>query len=146
MKANSVALSKIIFVFIITIIIFLIKTVTQDMRSNNGQKSLNISRAENQRFKKLRHLRNTSKDMHQNSSFKKELSYPSNEHVKHLTKQSISTHLKISTYKSATILISMVILFLLTHFYRVTLKIYEISTPKHNMKDFTFCISKDRLV
>ena len=59
-------------------------------------------------------------------------------------KGSKSARLKMTTYKSATILISIVILFLLTHFYRVTLKIYEISTPKNNMKDFTFCLSKNR--
>ena len=131
-------------IIIITILIHFIQIVTHDMRSNNAEKGLNDSSAENQRIKLNRHLSNASDDSHINSSCNKASSNPSNKHLRHQLQRTISTPLKVSTYKSATILISMVVLFLLTHFYRVTLKIYEISTPKHNMKDFAFCVSKDR--
>ena len=128
----------------IKIIIFLIKIVRQGMRSSNSNKCLSISRAEGQSLDIEGHLSNTSDDTHINSSSNKDSSNPPNKPLRHQPQRTISTQLKVSTYKSATILISMVVLFLLTHFYRVTLKIYEISTPKHNMKDFAFCVSKDR--
>ena len=126
------------------IIIFLIKIVRQDVRSRNSNKCLSISRAGDQSLEIIGHLSNTPDDTHINSSRNKDSSNPSNKTLRHQPQRTISTELKVSTYKSATILISMVVLFLLTHFYRVTLKIYEISTPKHNMKDFAFCNSKDR--
>ena len=144
MKTSSGYLLEYIFDFMIKIIIFLIKIVRQGMRSSNSNKCLSISRAEGQSLDIKGHLSNTSDDTHINSSSNKDSSNPPNKPLRHQTQRSISTQLKVSTYKSATILISMVVLFLLTHFYRVTLKIYEISTPKHNMKDFTFCISQDR--
>ena len=114
------------------------------MRSSNSNKCLSISRVEGQSLDIKGHHSNTSDDTHINSSSNKDSSNPPNKPLRHQPQRTISTQLKVSTYKSATILISMVILFLLTHFYRVTLKIYEISTPKHNMKDFAFCVSKDR--
>ena len=115
-----------------------------NQKSSNAKKCWSTSRGESQSLEILQHLGNASDDTHINSSCNKDSSNPPNKPLRHQTQRSISTQLKVSTYKSATILISMVVLFLLTHFYRVTLKIYEISTPKHNMKDFTFCISQDR--
>ena len=126
-----------------------IKVVRQDSRSHNITNKLSTVREEYQTLECFGKINDRSEDMDPNSSYHNvNQSFPSTKssHLHRRPQRSTSTHLKISTYKSATILISMVILFLLTHFYRVTLKIYEITTPKNNMKDFTFCMSKDRWV
>ena len=126
-----------------------IQAIIEETRPCVEANELSIARKDNQNIEIFRQLSNKSekfnhKSSHQrakkssSSSFTPTLN--SNQHYS----RSNSARLKITTYKSATILISMVVLFLLTHFYRVTLKIYEISTPKNNMKDFTFCLSKNR--
>ena len=56
-----------------------------------------------------------------------------------------SNKYEMRTHKSATVLISVVILFLLTHFYRIALKIFEVSTPNTNtMETFMMCFAKSR--
>lgn len=56
-----------------------------------------------------------------------------------------TNRLEIRTYKSATVLISVVILFLFTHIYRIALKIFEVSTPNTNtMETFMACFAKNR--
>ena len=126
---------------------YFIKVARQDSRSHNIKKKLSTVREEYQTLECFGESNIRSEDMDPNSSFNNvNQSFPSvkSTHLHRRLQRSTSTRLKVSTYKSATILISMVLLFLLTHFYRVTLKIYEITTPKNNMKDFTFCFSKDR--
>lgn len=110
---------------------------------------LSIARRDNQNIEIFRQLSNKSEKFNHKSSNQRAKKSSSSSFTPTLNSnrsysRSNSARLKITTYKSATILISMVVLFLLTHFYRVTLKIYEISTPKNNMKDFTFCLSKNR--
>ena len=127
-------------------IIYFIKVERQDTGPRKVKKKyIGSSRAEHIGFEVSKKFNDRSEDMQINSP-NKVSSYSSNKrsNSNQLPRKPISSHLRMSTYKSATILISIVILFLLTHFYRVTLKIYEISTPKNNMKDFTFCLSKNR--
>ena len=126
---------------------YFVKVARQDSKTNNIMIKLSTVREEYQTLECVRELNNKSENMDLNSPhYNVNQSFPSikSSHLHRRPQRSLSSHLKVSTYKSATILISMVILFLLTHFYRVTLKIYEITTPKNNMKDFTFCLSKDR--
>ena len=110
---------------------------------------LSIARRDNQNIEIFRQLSNKSEKFNHKSSNQRAKKSSSSSFTPTLNSnrsysRSNSARLKITTYKSATILISIVVLFLLTHFYWVTLKIYEISTPKSNMKDFTFCLSKNR--
>ena len=126
--------------------IYFIKVERQETGPRNVKKTyIGSSRAEHIVFEVSKKFNDRSEDMHINSP-NKVSSYSSNKrsNSKQQPRKPISSHLRMSTYKSATILIFIVVLFLLTHFYRVTLKIYEISTPKNNMKDFTFCLSKNR--
>ena len=126
--------------------IYFIKVEKQEsMPRKVTKKYITSSRADHISFEVSNQFNDISEDMRINSP-NKVSSYSSNKrsNSKQQPRKPISSHLRMSTYKSATILISIVILFLLTHFYRVTLKIYEISTPKNNMKDFTFCLSKNR--
>ena len=128
---------------------YFMKVARQDSKTQNIANKLSTVREEYQTLEHSRVFHNRLKNVDLNSSCSNiKQSFPSikSSHVHRRPHRSLSSHLKISTYKSATILISMVILFLLTHFYRVTLKIYEITTPKNNMKDFKYCISKDRWV
>ena len=126
---------------------YFVKVARQDSKTNNIMIKLSTVREEYQTLECVKELNNKSENMDLNSPhYNVNQSFPSikSSHLHRRPMRSLSSHLKVSTYKSATILISMVILFLLTHFYRVTLKIYEITTPKNNMKDFNFCLSQDR--
>ena len=61
------------------------------------------------------------------------------------TTKNVSNRLEMRTHKSATVLISVVILFLLTHCYRIALKVFEVSTPNTNtMETFMMCFAKNR--
>ena len=57
-----------------------------------------------------------------------------------------SNRLEIRTYKSAIVLISIVIFFSLTQSFRLALKLFEVfSTPKTNtMKTFMVCLARNR--
>ena len=51
------------------------------------------------------------------------------------------------TEKSSLILVSIVVLFITTHSYRIALKMYEVLMPQRNTKEnFLRCISVGRLV
>ena len=53
--------------------------------------------------------------------------------------------LKMRVDKSAKVLVSIVILFIVTHSYRLALKIYEVSAPNTNtMESFTICFALKR--
>ena len=63
--------------------------------------------------------------------------------------QSVSKHspsrFKVRTERSAKILGSIVVLFILTHCYRMALKIYELSSPNaHTIEGFQTCYSLKR--
>ena len=59
------------------------------------------------------------------------------------TKQ--STKLKVRTHKSAIVLALIVILFIITHSYRMALKIYEVALPELNtIERFKLCFSLKR--
>ena len=121
----------------------------EEIRPRVPTKELPSARKDNQNIEIFRQLSNKSeefnhKSSHQRAKKSSSSSLPPTSNSNRHYSRSNSARLKITTHKSATILISMVVLFLLTHFYRVTLKIYEISTPKNNMKDFTFCLSQNR--
>ena len=125
------------------------QAIIEETRPCVGAIELSIARRDNQNIEIFRQLSNKSEKFNHKSSNQRAKKSSSSSFTPTLNSnrsysRSNSARLKITTYKSATILISMVVLFLLTHFYRVTLKIYEISTPKNNMKDFTFCLSKNR--
>ena len=56
-----------------------------------------------------------------------------------------SSRLKVRTERSAMILGSIVVLFILTHCYRMALKIYELSSPNaHTIEKFKDCYSIKR--
>ena len=56
-----------------------------------------------------------------------------------------STRLKVRKDRSAAVLVSIVILFLITHCYRLALKIYEVALPNtHTMEEFETCFSLKR--
>ena len=56
-----------------------------------------------------------------------------------------SARLKMRVDKSLKILVSIVILFLVTHGYRLALKIYEVSSPSTNtMETFKICFALNR--
>lgn len=58
-----------------------------------------------------------------------------------------STKLKIRTDKTAKVLVSIVILFMVTHCYRIALKIYESSFPStSNIDSFKICFNLKRYV
>ena len=53
--------------------------------------------------------------------------------------------LKMRVDKSAKVLVSIVILFIVTHSYRLALKIYEVSSPNTStMESFTICFALKR--
>ena len=59
----------------------------------------------------------------------------------------MSTKLKVRADKSAKVLVSIVILFLMTHCYRLILKAYESSFPNTNTIDsFKICFNLQRYV
>ena len=66
----------------------------------------------------------------------------------HLKPQSRTRHptkLKVRTDKSALILVTIVVLFIITHCYRLALKIYEVASPSaHTMESFEICYSLGR--
>ena len=54
---------------------------------------------------------------------------------------------KSPTEKSSLILVSIVLLFIITHSYRIALKMYEVLMPQKNtMENFRRCMSVGRLV
>ena len=56
-----------------------------------------------------------------------------------------STKLKVRTDRSAMVLVSIVILFLLTHSYRIALKVYEVASPNaHTIEKFKICFALKR--
>ena len=56
-----------------------------------------------------------------------------------------STKLKVRTEKSAVVFTLVVILFLLTHSYRIALKIYEVALPNSfSVERFKLCFSLQR--
>ena len=64
---------------------------------------------------------------------------PSKEHILGPVK------LKMRVDKSAKVLVSIVILFIVTHSYRLALKMYEVSSPNTNtMESFTICFALKR--
>ena len=57
-----------------------------------------------------------------------------------------STKLKVRTDKSAVVFTLVVILFLLTHSYRIALKMYEVALPNSfSVERFKLCFSLQRL-
>ena len=64
---------------------------------------------------------------------------PSKEHILEPVK------LKMRVDKSAKVLVSIVILLIVTHSYRLALKMYEVSSPNTNtMESFTICFALKR--
>ena len=60
-----------------------------------------------------------------------------------LTKK--SAKLKVRTDRSAVVLVSIVILFLITHCYRLALKVYEVASPNaQTMETFKICFALKR--
>ena len=56
-----------------------------------------------------------------------------------------STKLKVRTDRSAMVLVSIVILFVLTHSYRIALKVYEVASPNaHTIEKFKICFALKR--
>ena len=56
-----------------------------------------------------------------------------------------SSKLKVRTDRSAMVLVSIVILFLLTHSYRIALKVYEVASPNaHTIEKFKICFALKR--
>ena len=56
-----------------------------------------------------------------------------------------STKLKVRTDRSAVVLVSIVILFLITHCYRLALKVYEVASPNaQTMETFKVCFALKR--
>ena len=56
-----------------------------------------------------------------------------------------STKLMVRSDKSATILVSIVVLFLITHCYRLALKVYEVASPNaQTMETFKMCLALKR--
>ena len=56
-----------------------------------------------------------------------------------------SSRFKVRTERSAKILGSIVVLFILTHCYRMALKIFELSSPNaHTIEGFQTCYSQKR--
>jgi hypothetical protein len=56
-----------------------------------------------------------------------------------------STKLRVRTDRSAMVLVSIVILFVLTHSYRIALKVYEVASPNaHTIEKFKICFALKR--
>ena len=56
-----------------------------------------------------------------------------------------STKLTVRSDKSAAILVSIVVLFLITHCYRLALKVYEVASPNaQTMETFKMCLAMKR--
>ena len=56
-----------------------------------------------------------------------------------------STRLKVRTDRSAAVLVSIVILFMITHCYRLALKVYEVASPnRQTMESFQKCYALGR--
>ena len=56
-----------------------------------------------------------------------------------------STKLKVRTDRSAMVLVTIVILFVLTHSYRIALKVYEVASPNaHTIEKFKICFALKR--
>ena len=56
-----------------------------------------------------------------------------------------STKLRVRTDRSAVVLVSIVILFLITHCYRLALKVYEVASPNaQTMESFKVCFALNR--
>ena len=77
------------------------------------------------------------------------------EYIRHLTRGNAirrngnnklsSTRLKVRTDRSAVVLVSIVILFMITHCYRLALKVYEVASPnRQTMESFQKCYALGR--
>ena len=56
-----------------------------------------------------------------------------------------SSRLKVRTDRSAAVLVSIVILFMITHCYRLALKVYEVASPnRQTMESFQQCYALGR--
>ena len=56
-----------------------------------------------------------------------------------------SARLKVRTDRSAAVLVSIVILFMITHCYRLALKVYEVASPnRQTMESFQKCYALGR--
>ena len=92
------------------------------------------------------HLMNHTEDVQQNNTIEKVESYPLAKRLLNGTRnKKLSTKLKVRTEKSAIVFALMVILFLLTHSYRMALKVYEVALPNSfSVETFEMCFSLQR--
>ena len=91
-------------------------------------------------------LMNLKDDVKQNNMIQKVESYPLAKRLLNGTRnKKLSTKLKVRTEKSAIVFALMVILFLLTHSYRMALKVYEVALPNSfSVETFKMCFSLKR--
>ena len=92
------------------------------------------------------HLMNQKDDVKQNNMIQKVESYPLAKRLLNGTRnKKLSTKLKVRTEKSAIVFALMVILFLLTHSYRMALKVYEVLMPNSfSVEHVEMCFSLKR--
>ena len=92
------------------------------------------------------HLMNLKDDVKQNNMIQKVESYPLAKRLLNGTRnKKLSTKLKVRTEKSAIVFALMVILFLLTHSYRMALKVYEVLMPNSfSVEHVEMCFSLKR--
>ena len=92
------------------------------------------------------HLMNHTEDVQQNNTIEKVESYPLAKRLLNGTRnKKLSTKLKVRTEKSAIVFALMVILFLLTHSYRMALKVYEVLMPNSfSVENVEMCFSLKR--
>ena len=92
------------------------------------------------------HLMNHKDDVQQNNMIQKVDSYPLAKRLLNGTRnKKLSTKLKVRTEKSAIVFALIVILFLLTHSYRMALKVYEVALPNSfSVETFKMCFSLKR--
>ena len=92
------------------------------------------------------HLMNHKDDVQQNNMIQKVESYPLAKRLSNGSRnKKLSTKLKVRTEKSAIVFALMVILFLLTHSYRMALKVYEVLMPNSfSVENVEMCFSLKR--
>ena len=92
------------------------------------------------------HLMNHKDDVQQNNMIQEVESYPLAKRLSIGTRnKKLSTKLKVRTEKSAIVFALMVILFLLTHSYRMALKVYEVLMPNSfSVENVEMCFSLKR--
>ena len=92
------------------------------------------------------HLMNQKDDVKQNNMIQKVESYPLTKRLLNGTRnKKLSTKLKVRTEKSAIVFALIVILFLLTHSYRMALKVYEVLMPNSfSVENVEMCFSLKR--